>query len=668
MIQTVNIMHPSQAITSRSQDRQRVASSSSTTTNDTPETLMDAYSHHGSSSLGQAFSIIKMNGTGPSAKGSDPFDPAAFRGTGGGHCRAIEDLPSWLRGTISTLDTRDPLRLLLPDDVARHDDSSQSTIRSTLDIAIASEQEEAPFAFTSPTASSSGLAGRMGNTRALSTTTGFAKNDGLSTPNNVSGFGSITQKRRNDTAPLQVPFSTPGPASATSLLASPVLPRPSAFATPLVPTISMRGIDGTLASGFVPFTNPGLFSSTGDTPCMSVATELLHPHEHVTSSPIEDATSPVPSLPKSPLPVLPFSTPGPNLPIKGTLSIALNPCYTRAPASESSRPYTLQSPGPHDQTQQESTPDLLYSSSPSTKQLNKPSPPSPRSSPAEHFLFFFQDDALDVARPLSLVTSDDQFEPFSGNIDYDSLDFQWKRFDRGDIVADFTLASSPPPPHPGSDETFWKQPAWRLPALTPSAGQQDDVRLSSSPASLRLSGVPTPFPASPHTPHEYFDTDKGTPNHQRDGKLFAWILPPRHAGPPSTPQSKTCSSRRTPDALAQQRLANQDYLPGPASEPESLQVVSEPQRQGPRSTGVSNVDARGAQALESRPSERRVPFAPCAGIYISPLQHNSENRNEGDLSRIREEESDSDQVGPHGANGVTPSEVLTSKSSMEVSR
>ncbi|KAM5531258.1 hypothetical protein V8D89_015059 [Ganoderma adspersum] len=632
MIHTVNIMHPSPAHTSRSKDRQRVASSSSTTTNDTPETLTDAYSHHRSSSLGQEFSVIKMSGTRPSVKGSDPFDPAAFRGSGGGADRATEDLPPWLRGTISTLDTRDPLRLLLLDDVAGHEESCHSAIQSTFDITIASEKEEVPFAFTSPPASSPGLAARLVNTRALPTTTGFAKNDWLFTTNKYSGFDSEIQERRNDTTPLQIPFSTPGPAS---LLASPMLPRPSAFTTPLVPTISQRGLDEPLSSRFVPFTNPGPCSPTGDTPCMSVATGLLHPHQHVTSSPIQDAPSPVLSLLESPLQIFPFSTAGPNLPVKGTLSIAPDTRFTRSPGPENSRLYTLPSSSPHDQTQQESTPDL-YSSSPSTRPLNKPSPPSPRSSPAEHFLFFSQDDALDVARLPSPVAPDDQFEPISNNIDYDSLNFKWERFDRGNIVADSTSASSPP--HPGSEETFWKQPAQRLPALAPSAGRRDAPRLDSSPASLRLSGVSTPLLTSPRTPREHFDASKGVPTHRQDINLnpFAWILPPRHAGPPSTPQSKKSSSRRTPRTQALHDAAIQDRFPEPASEPGS---------QRRHRTGVSDVGGSEVQGHEVRPPERRVPFAPCASIYISPLQRDSENRDE--------ESSGSGQGRLHTTDGIT---------------
>ncbi|KAI1794182.1 hypothetical protein LXA43DRAFT_1059401 [Ganoderma leucocontextum] len=579
-----------------------------------------------------------MGGSRSSVTGSDPFDPAAFRGMG----RAADEvLPPWLKGAISTLETRNPLRLLLPDDVTEHEDSGHSDIRNTFDIVIASEQEVVPFAFTKHTALSSEFTTRLGNIRASPTTTDFTTNDRPSATNkNLASWGSEVQKQRDHITPLELSFSTPGPASTTSLLASPVLPRPPAYAPRVVPTVSQSGLDEPVSSEFVPFTKPGPCSSTAHTARVPVATGLLHLRQHVASSPVQDATSPVLRRLESPLSILPFSTPGPIPPVKGSITTATDICFVRSPAPSNLTLYTL--PSPHEQPQQTSTPDLLYSSPASPKPPTKPNLVSPRSSSVEDFLFILQDGTPAVARPHSPLVPRDQFEPASGNIDYNVLDFKWERFDRGDMVADSALASSPRPPHPGSEETFWSQPARRLPALATPIQRQDDLGLVSSPASLRLTGISTPLPASLSPSRDHSDANKGAPGRQQDSNPFAWIIPPRHAGPPSTPQSKKSSNRRTPRTRAARRTADRERLPGLASEARPAKAGGGPQCQGRRQPGVVDVDASETQGPELHPPERRVPFAPCAGIYISPLQSDSDDRaGEGDMDGTCEEELES---------------------------
>ena len=68
---------------------------------------------------------------------------------------------------------------------------------------------------------------------------------------------------------------------------------------------------------------------------------------------------------------------------------------------------------------------------------------------------------------------------------------------------------------------------------------------------------------------------------------------------------------------------------------------------------LADVDIPGTQRPESRTPEQRLPFAPCAGIYISPLQDNSETEDEEGYPNRTCEEPDSSQRRSHNANKLT---------------
>ena len=148
MIHTVNAMHPSPIRTTRSKTRSDVASSSSTVTYDTPRTPSSAYSHRSGGSLGEDFSIIKMGRLKSSVVGQDPFNTDAFSGLDNDCGRS---LPAWLRGTISTLETRNPLRLLLPDDADTLEHPSLANSEASSNTTAVPDRGEAAVAFTRPT-------------------------------------------------------------------------------------------------------------------------------------------------------------------------------------------------------------------------------------------------------------------------------------------------------------------------------------------------------------------------------------------------------------------------------------------------------------------------------------------------------------------------------------
>lgn len=622
MIQTLNTTHMPPAHISRPKNRHREASPSSATSSGAPETPEGAYSHSHDRSLGHEFSVLKMGGSRPSVKGSDPFNPAAFVSIGTDANRSIGSLPPWLEGTISTLEICNPLRLLLPDDVATGEERSLTTSPA------ASIFLEKPLA---------------------NLTTTSAIEARASVNMKLADWSSHFRDHYGDTVSLELPFSTPGPASTTSLLPSPALAHSPAHPPTLVPIVSHRPlqVDAPVSSMFAPFAKPGPCSSTEHIIRPLVA-KPLHLRRRVTSSPVQENASAILRLSQSPSHVPPFSTPGPvRQRVENAILTATNVRFVESPARKNPAFHIW--PSLHDQPQQGSIPDLLYSSPVPTERPTKLSPASPRSSSVDGSPFSARQDH----------DAHDQFASPRRNFDYKALDLQWERFDRGDVVADPTSDSSCA--LLGSEEKFWSQPPRRLPALASPFQGQDDPALNSSPASLRLTGISTPSLTSPRSP--WSQCDRGRP---QDGNPFAWIVPPHHAGPPSTPQPKNSSSRMTSKSQAPHRPSPL----GSASETEPAKTGGGLQWPG-RTPRVAALDTSEMQGHSPRAAEQHVAFAPCAGIYISPLRsaldvgdgvEDVNGTSEGELKPgQRPRQADGIQV------GITKGKLLTLEGPAEVS-
>ncbi|TBU55829.1 hypothetical protein BD310DRAFT_932856 [Dichomitus squalens] len=633
MIHTVNAMHPTPIRTSRSERRSRVASSSSTATYDTPRTPTDAYSHRSGSSLGQEFSVIKMGKPRSSANGHDPFDPEAFSGMQSDGGRPV---PAWLRGTISTLETRNPLRLLLPDDTDAHEQSSHLSSEAFSDII---PMDEAPFAFTSPThppthyiVPTNVTARSSPNTILIPTPVSTALEAGMQ-ERVVKGHGTDFGDSIHHIGSAAVPFSTPGPASKLSLPASPIRARSHIDMMPYSspdPVRSHTVLKAGVASPFKPFSRPGPIAST-DSKARGVVTTFHLPSideslyaQHLVYSYDQDTTTPMPQPLLPPAYILPFSTPGP-------AASSLDRLCT-ATRSEGLR-YTPTDPGPDlslpDRSpRREPTPDQFYSRTASTKSRTKQSSLSPwsSSSSVERFLLTLhsKDDTPVIAQLSEFpFIADNVHEVARTHIDIDALDFKWERFDRGDIVADVTSASSPRSVHPGSEEAFWSQPAGHIPTPVASPTRLPVPRTDSSPASLRLTGISTPVAASPHKQAVL----KHLGDQEKDGGLFAWIVPPRDAPPPSTPKASKTSSHHPATGRPPRHNADQDFPPAPASRPGPGVATAGGSPGGKHQRGVADRDETESTETGLSPP-RRLPFAPGPGIYISPLRDNPDDGDE----------------------------------------
>ncbi|TBU33756.1 hypothetical protein BD311DRAFT_802789 [Dichomitus squalens] len=219
--------------------------------------------------------------------------------------------------------------------------------------------------------------------------------------------------------------------------------------------------------------------------------------------------------------------------------------------------------------------------------------------------------------------ADNVHEVARTHIDIDALDFKWERFDRGDIVADVTSASSPRSVHPGSEEAFWSQPAGHIPTPVASPTRLPVPRTDSSPASLRLTGISTPVAASPHKQAVL----KHLGDQEKDGGLFAWIVPPRDAPPPSTPKASKTSSHHPATGRPPRHNADQDFPPAPASRPGPGVATAGGSPGGKHQRGVADRDETESTETGLSPP-RRLPFAPGPGIYISPLRDNPDDGDE----------------------------------------
>ncbi|KAI0949702.1 hypothetical protein AcW1_009232 [Taiwanofungus camphoratus] len=237
MIDTVRILHRSPASTAHSRPRrQRAASSSSVSaaSYDVPKTPVDAYSGLDQGRLGQNFSVLKMQDS--AAAMTDYVDS-----TSRSKRARLSPVPSWLCNTLSTLDCRHPLRVLLPStlpEVASY--SSSSPVRAEHDHSpnfpaphLAIEgivKDEFVFAFSPPQAQpvlrpSSPiilLAREDGNNQTIDVNVESGLHDKLNDveastkdfTHSLPGVPILGQKRTLETVfGGMLPFSTPGPAS-----------------------------------------------------------------------------------------------------------------------------------------------------------------------------------------------------------------------------------------------------------------------------------------------------------------------------------------------------------------------------------------------------------------------------------------------------------------------
>ncbi|KAI0374191.1 hypothetical protein BV20DRAFT_607584 [Pilatotrama ljubarskyi] len=114
MIQTVNVMHgaPFRSTAERGGGRRGVPSSSGTRY-DVRRASFNASDAYHSSRSGQDLVTLKRRTSARLTSHPDIFAPDAFRDPD-----FAERLPPWLRGTISSLDPKHPIHLLVPGDPA----------------------------------------------------------------------------------------------------------------------------------------------------------------------------------------------------------------------------------------------------------------------------------------------------------------------------------------------------------------------------------------------------------------------------------------------------------------------------------------------------------------------------------------------------------------------
>ncbi len=605
MIQTVNTLHATPNSATRSR-RQRATSSSSATTYDAPRTPVDAYNAFDGGALGEDFSVLKMDGAGaPVRDHDDPFDRSAFCDWDEDSPRttdATRSLPPWLRGTITTLGSKHPLRLLLPTS-----DSDGQIPDGSSDSASHLAVETSPFAFGPPAEPELPVAPERlpRDCAPLESTLGYVHGPviqevplvWLASPEDQSPSPRLSP-------PTELPFSTAGPASyLSSFVDSASAPAPRV--NHALNTVAMYA-DSYTAPMLVPFSTPGLAFLTD-----GVARPVVHEPNLAPVSATSvlrsrlDRQSPPPAL--SPwLAVQPFSTPGPK-------NMSTAPTFVGFRQSFSN-PMTLQSctqdrfPGP-------SHPSIhaQWITSPSRNTSTAPSCTSPS-------LECFMPDLAECRKPDlgTPLETDEPGTPHSQQVDYEALDFKWEKFDRGDIVLD--APSSPLPPADSySEEVFWSQPRAPEPhtPIRTDSFDPPDAALESSPASLRLSGISTPDMQSPqiqrhadahiHTPSRRYHATHDSRYTQTDRRLRSVATPRMTA--PST----------------QAELSDQD----PWAEDVRQHLMGVQPQDGQRSRSYDDgVDEEEAEPRSDTPPA--ASFAPAPGIYISPLRGPADVDGEGE--------------------------------------
>ncbi|KAI8972212.1 hypothetical protein BD414DRAFT_500549 [Trametes punicea] len=279
MIQTVNIMHGSLS-TSRRSRRERGPSSSSVMSYGVPRIPVGAYSGLCTRRLGQEFSALQMKGPRSSMGHSNVFAPDALPAPVQHAAGHAEELPAWLQGTLESLDSKHPLRLLVPGQPTSPGDSSPSALDSSSDLLATPGPEERSVSFV-PSANSRP---KGSETLACSMTIRDRLGDGLSlqfyaedsnSTSQASATALVTGLAAYDDpralgspgVPLR-PFSTPGPASSVRIPSSVQSGRSFPLAHEARPPTGQYPPfcdspmeDSLLPPNFVPFSEPGPLGS-----------------------------------------------------------------------------------------------------------------------------------------------------------------------------------------------------------------------------------------------------------------------------------------------------------------------------------------------------------------------------------------------------------------------
>ncbi|KAI0355641.1 hypothetical protein OH77DRAFT_1589649 [Trametes cingulata] len=617
MIQTVNVMHgaPSGPRADRRRGRERAPSSSSGLSYDVPRTPLDprdVYGHHEAGPV-QNPSMQRTKTSTRLTHPPDMFAPDAFRDPD-----SAERLPPWLRGTISSLDPRHPIHLLVPADAAARSDSSPSGLGPSSDSLCTPGPEDSPFAFTAPVpparkaeppvtyleAHYNGLSGdaldygmsRSAHLASQSSQVVHEDPHYLSISPGAGFASSMTTALR--------PFSTPGPASTVGVS---ITRHPSARSLDFMRdtqshtsaaqfcAASAFEQDG-LVAGFVPFSAPGplrtsahanapSYTHDASTVSPSPPRALLLPSPPAYADPPWNATHTSPLHPHATISTSLGSTrpPDDHRPTSGT------PC---SPVLEF-RPYTTRGPA-----HARPSPSPLHSRS---QPLSPPAHSRPPS--AELYLSDLGVDHPATRSPL-----------LSPRPDISALDFKWERFDPSKACAQ--LSSSPRPVVEGSEETFWSQPAvipseLRPPhpvhgASSPPVLQQDAFHPSpvlSPGASRELTDahIPCELPKTPVS-HQPVSVRRTPEVVQEDHGPFAWIVQPRDQPPPSTPRRKVADTRS-------ETVVTPRSVVGVRAVRETCSV-----RGGTSSDNQR--DAAGTVPLR----RRALPFLPAPGNYASGLR------------------------------------------------
>ncbi|OBZ68181.1 hypothetical protein A0H81_11985 [Grifola frondosa] len=628
MIDTVSILHTSPASSTLSRrSRRRAASSSSVASYDMPKTPVDAYSGIDNGRLGQGFSVLKMKGPTVPARQNrvgrhqgDIFASSSIQSDS-----AMRPLPSWLCDTLSTLDPRHPLRILLPANAASDSTSPMLDIQPhNHHIADAtapvdkSHIGESVFAFSVPQGANHSYdspGADIAKLDVLDISTKRSRDERFlasnPAPSHADDIVEATCRNESSTAHLlldpappvlddrhfptsvnALPFSTPGPASvlSTVLPTNRSVPIAAAFPAALSSNL-LEAQDDEDVIELAPFSRPGPlirtvrpaqpnFLAVSELPAY-VAFPLSSPRSTIVSQAsssyegdeVHVAVNASPFAHSHSELFCPLRSPVVELSV-GAMShdITLSPQYSSHVhlLPSSTRPHTEVTPLP--------VPFIPFTApGPAHPSRTRPARASPFKvyfdTPADDPCASDPVEVADYALPLDYQSEGE------GEVNIEALGFKWERFDRGskrrrrrseDMFADSVTDSHigelhGAPPSPPAAASGLGRSSSLLPGWEyTSATNGYDVEKTEDEFDLEADA----------------DFDK----------TFAWIVSPRDsafASPGSQPREPMNHYSDEGDVL-------------PASPP------------------VEDATVRGDEKEISPP--RGLPFAPAPGIYISPLR------------------------------------------------
>ncbi|EKM54272.1 uncharacterized protein PHACADRAFT_185231 [Phanerochaete carnosa HHB-10118-sp] len=462
MIHTVNVIHApnSEREPKRRRRGSSTSGSSSLTGWETPKTPMNAYSELECGRLGPEFSVAKMKGKPKYDTLEDP-ELHFFRSN---HAEDVEDVPMWLSNTVATLQSNHPLRDLIPASSEAHIPRQTASTQHEDDGSLPGHSVHSPsghvaadddiFVFRPPTAQPQLPAPEEQVSFPVSfLVPNVSKSPELDAEDAyLPGFGDAgwsgrfcspahSLARPSARSPASLPMdhnlhvSREGTTSYDLISAPPVHPQSAAFYRPLIEEV------GGPAAYPLPFSEPGPLAR----PRGLSATSL--------SSPIREPLSPVLdlALPTHENIPLPFSIPGPLAPTPAPQNIFAPKSVLAASHTRSSSPSAsgivqhqrsnisaavYSRPGAlSDLSLPPSDPEPLSSPPSRTQNLlqtrhsaaqNSSVPRHPFSTPGPAARIYFDSPAEDPIGSDPLGPED-----YELRLDYEELDFRWKRFDRG---------------------------------------------------------------------------------------------------------------------------------------------------------------------------------------------------------------------------------------------